>query len=79
VTDEVIVRENEMITSEIARKIEDLGLEKIQVRSPMTCDAALGICRALLRHGPLDRSDGRRRHGRRASSPPRASASRARS
>ena len=45
VTDEVIVRENEMITSAIARKIEDLGLEKIQVRSPMTCDAALGVCR----------------------------------
>jgi DNA-directed RNA polymerase subunit beta' len=45
VTDEVIVRENEMITPEIARRIEDLGLEKIQVRSPMTCDAALGVCR----------------------------------
>ncbi len=45
VTDEVIVRENEMITPEIARKIEELGLEKIQVRSPMTCDAALGTCR----------------------------------
>jgi DNA-directed RNA polymerase subunit beta' len=45
VTDEVIVRENEMITREIARKIEEMGLEKIQVRSPMTCDATLGVCR----------------------------------
>ena len=45
VTDEVIVRENQMITPEIARKIEEMGLEKIQVRSPMTCDAALGTCR----------------------------------
>ena len=45
ITDEVIVRENEMITVEIARRIEELGLEKIQVRSPMTCDAPLGICR----------------------------------
>ena len=45
VTDEVIVRESEMITPEIARKIEELGLEKIQVRSPMTCDAPLGCCR----------------------------------
>jgi DNA-directed RNA polymerase subunit beta' len=45
VTDEVIVRENEMITTEIARKIEEMGLEKISVRSPMTCDAALGCCR----------------------------------
>ena len=45
ITDEVIVRENEMITADIARRIEELGLEKIQVRSPMTCDASLGICR----------------------------------
>ncbi len=45
VTDDVIVRENELITPEIARRIEELGLEKIQVRSAMTCDAALGICR----------------------------------
>jgi DNA-directed RNA polymerase subunit beta' len=45
VTDEVIVRENEMITIDIARRIEDLGLEKIQVRSPLTCEAALGVCR----------------------------------
>jgi DNA-directed RNA polymerase subunit beta' len=45
ITDEVIVAENEMITSDVARKIEELGLEKIQVRSPMTCDAALGVCR----------------------------------
>jgi DNA-directed RNA polymerase subunit beta' len=44
VTDEVIVRESEMITPEIAQKIEKLGLEKIQVRSPMTCEAALGVC-----------------------------------
>ncbi len=45
ITDEVIVSENELVTADIARKIEELGLEKIQVRSPMTCDAALGICR----------------------------------
>jgi DNA-directed RNA polymerase subunit beta' len=45
ITDEVIVRENDMITREIARKIEDLGLEKIQVRSPLTCEASLGVCR----------------------------------
>jgi DNA-directed RNA polymerase subunit beta' len=45
VTDEVVVRENQMITPEIARKIEEMGLEKIQVRSPMTCNAALGVCR----------------------------------
>ncbi|MBI1904107.1 MAG: DNA-directed RNA polymerase subunit beta' [Planctomycetia bacterium] len=45
ITDEVIVRENELVTVDIARRIEQLGLEKIQVRSPMTCDASLGVCR----------------------------------
>lgn len=45
VTDEVLVEENAMITEAIARKIEEMGLEKIQVRSPMTCDATLGVCR----------------------------------
>jgi len=43
--DELIVGENEMITPETARRIADLGLDKIQVRSPMTCDAPLGLCR----------------------------------
>ena len=45
ITDEVIVSENEMITAEIGRKLEELRLEKIQVRSPLTCEAPLGICR----------------------------------
>jgi DNA-directed RNA polymerase subunit beta' len=44
ITDEVIVRENDLITLEVGRRIEELGLEKIQVRSSMTCDAALGVC-----------------------------------
>ncbi|GHT25388.1 DNA-directed RNA polymerase subunit beta' [Planctomycetales bacterium] len=43
-SDEVIVKENGLITAEIARKIEELGVEKIQIRSPMTCEAKLGIC-----------------------------------
>ncbi|HJN66184.1 MAG TPA: DNA-directed RNA polymerase subunit beta', partial [Pirellulales bacterium] len=46
ITDQAIVREGEMITADIARQIEGLGLEKIQVRSPMTCEASLGICRS---------------------------------
>ncbi|MFQ5410656.1 MAG: DNA-directed RNA polymerase subunit beta' [Phycisphaerae bacterium] len=52
VTDEVIVKENEIITPEIARKIENspaeggLGLEVIRVRSPLTCESPTGICAA---------------------------------
>ncbi len=64
ITDEVIVRENDLITTDVARKIEALGLEKIQVRSPMTCDASLGRVPVLLRHGPVDREPGGKGHGR---------------
>ena len=45
ITDEVVVAENALVTMDVARKIEEMGLEKIQVRSPMTCDAPLGVCR----------------------------------
>jgi DNA-directed RNA polymerase subunit beta' len=45
ITSETIIEENQMITRNIAQKIEEMGLEKIQVRSPMTCDAPLGVCR----------------------------------
>ena len=44
ITDEVIVQEDELITVEKARKIEEMGLERIQVRSPMTCNSRLGLC-----------------------------------
>ena len=44
ITDEVIIHENDLITTETARRIEEMGLEKIQVRSPMTCEASLGVC-----------------------------------
>ncbi len=45
VTDEVIVGANELITREKALRIDSLGyFDKIKVRSPMTCEAELGVC-----------------------------------
>jgi len=44
ISDKVIVRENELITTEIAAEIEKMELQKIQIRSPMTCEAELGVC-----------------------------------
>ncbi len=43
-TDEMIVRENEVITPEAANKIEQLGLDAIRVRSPLTCESQEGVC-----------------------------------
>ncbi|MHC4844068.1 MAG: DNA-directed RNA polymerase subunit beta', partial [Planctomycetota bacterium] len=44
ITDEMIIRENEVITPEAASKIEILGLDAIRVRSPLSCDSPYGIC-----------------------------------
>ena len=44
ITDEMIVRENEVITPHAAAKIEALGLDAIRVRSPLTCDSPFGVC-----------------------------------
>src|SRR5207302_8983164 len=43
--EETLVEENEMITWDQARKIDSLGIDKVRVRSPMTCEAPLGVCR----------------------------------
>ncbi|NQT03616.1 MAG: DNA-directed RNA polymerase subunit beta', partial [Planctomycetes bacterium] len=44
ITDEMIVRENEVITTEAAEKIEALGLDAIRIRSALTCDSPVGVC-----------------------------------
>jgi len=44
ITDEMIVRENEVITPQAATEIEALGIDAIRVRSPLTCDSSYGIC-----------------------------------
>jgi DNA-directed RNA polymerase subunit beta' len=44
VSDEVIVRESEVITEEAAQRVEALGYEKLRVRSPLTCESGLGVC-----------------------------------
>ncbi|MCD4825559.1 MAG: DNA-directed RNA polymerase subunit beta', partial [Phycisphaerae bacterium] len=43
-TDTIVVKENQVITEAAAMRIEDLGLESIRVRSPLTCESPLGIC-----------------------------------
>ncbi len=44
VSDEVIVRTGEEITEEKAQKIEKLGIEKIRIRSVLTCESERGVC-----------------------------------
>jgi len=44
-TNKVVVKKNELITEEIVSKIDKLNLDKVKVRSVITCEAKWGICR----------------------------------
>lgn len=43
-TDEIIIRPDELITPEIAKKITDAGIEKMYIRSAFTCNTRHGVC-----------------------------------
>jgi DNA-directed RNA polymerase subunit beta' len=43
-TDEILVRMNEEITEERVRKVEDAGIERISIRSVLTCQSRRGVC-----------------------------------
>jgi DNA-directed RNA polymerase subunit beta' len=56
ITDETIVAENSMITAEAAAKIEELNIDSVMVRSPLTSDSDSGC--SVLDYG-MDLSTGR--------------------
>jgi DNA-directed RNA polymerase subunit beta' len=43
-TSEILVHSNEEIDEEKVRKIEDAGIEKVKIRSVLTCRSTRGIC-----------------------------------
>jgi len=58
ITGEVLVKKDEEITEEVAQRIEDLGIDKVKVRSILTCRAPFGVCskcygRDLARQRPV--------------------------
>ncbi|MBI4398756.1 MAG: DNA-directed RNA polymerase subunit beta', partial [Candidatus Omnitrophica bacterium] len=44
VTDETIAEANSLITEQIASRIEEVGIEKIRIRSVLTCESKKGTC-----------------------------------
>ena len=40
----IIVKAGEMISEEAAQKIEELGIERVMIRSVITCEAPWGVC-----------------------------------
>ncbi len=43
-TEEIILEANEFISIDVAKKIEEAGINKLEVRSPLTCESPKGIC-----------------------------------
>ncbi|MEI6704117.1 MAG: DNA-directed RNA polymerase subunit beta', partial [Deltaproteobacteria bacterium] len=44
VTDEVLVEANQEIDENLVNRVEDAGLEKVKIRSVLTCQSKRGIC-----------------------------------
>jgi DNA-directed RNA polymerase subunit beta' len=55
-TGEVIVAENEMISADAAKRVEDLGVDSVMVRSPLTSESRFGC--SVLDYG-MDLSTGK--------------------
>ena len=45
-TETVLVARNEQITEALAHLIDEAGVDEVVVRSPLTCEARYGVCRA---------------------------------
>src|SRR5690606_38130953 len=44
VSDELLAKAGEEITEDIAKLIEDSGVETVEIRSVLTCEARRGVC-----------------------------------
>jgi len=44
ITNEVLVGVGEEITEEIGKKIEEAGVERVEIRSVLTCESKIGVC-----------------------------------
>jgi DNA-directed RNA polymerase subunit beta' len=57
IKEELIVKRGEMITAENAQKLLDAGIDKIGIRSVLTCEAEHGVMRKVLRIKPCYRKN----------------------
>jgi len=44
VSEEILVKSGQEITEEIAQRIDNSGIEEMEIRSPLTCETRHGIC-----------------------------------
>ncbi|MEP6464982.1 MAG: DNA-directed RNA polymerase subunit beta' [Parafilimonas sp.] len=43
-TDELIIKAGEEISSDVAKQIDDSGIENVEIRSVLTCESKRGVC-----------------------------------
>ena len=43
-TNELLIKANDPISAQLAEKVEKSGIDSVEVRSPLTCESAKGIC-----------------------------------
>ena len=75
----VIVDVNQEITEELANSVQAAGIERVSIRSVLTCESRRGVCALLLRPQPGHRAAWSNSAKRSASSPRSPSANPARS
>ena len=63
VTDEVLVEANQEIDEALVKKIEDAGIEKVKIRSVLTCQSKRGICAMCYGRDLGPRPSGQHRRG----------------
>ena len=44
VTDELIIKAGEEISADVAKEIEEVGIESVEIRSVLTCEMKRGVC-----------------------------------
>jgi DNA-directed RNA polymerase subunit beta' len=44
ITDELIIKSQEIVTPELAEKVKQSNVERVRIRSILTCEADIGIC-----------------------------------
>ena len=45
ITGKVLVEENQMIDEDLAGEVQDAGVEKVRIRSVLTCESRRGVCK----------------------------------
>jgi DNA-directed RNA polymerase subunit beta' len=45
ITGKIIVEENQMIDEDLAAEVQDAGVEKVRIRSVLTCESRRGVCK----------------------------------